>query len=185
MTCFCTDLQEWGRTGWNNDRERKLKHNQTERERGRIQSCSPPDSRAMEAEEAALREDADPQLTYRIERPVYDEEFLRTKLLHRRETSSSLRQRLASSCRCVEQTTSAFTILTLSLLPLNLFHTEKSFTLWNMSPHVCSSLFRGCSLYLSSVHSTPGSLLTYLLIFLHFLLHKLVFTREMIISLVD
>lgn len=46
-------------------------------------------------EEAASREDADTRLMYKIERPVYDESFIRTELLHRKENSTTLCQKLA------------------------------------------------------------------------------------------
>ncbi|XP_041636396.1 prestin [Cheilinus undulatus] len=54
----------------------------------------------MEPEGAVALEDAESQLMYRIERPVYDEGFIRTKLPHRRKNSTTLRQRLAQHFRC-------------------------------------------------------------------------------------
>ncbi|XP_029318140.1 prestin isoform X2 [Cottoperca gobio] len=54
----------------------------------------------MEQEEAAAREDAESQLMYRIERPVYDEAAIRSQLLNRRENCTTLRQRLAHQFRC-------------------------------------------------------------------------------------
>ncbi|KAK5849347.1 hypothetical protein PBY51_008997 [Eleginops maclovinus] len=57
----------------------------------------------MEQEEAAAGEDAESQLMYRIERPVYDEAVIRSSLLKPRENSSTLRQRLAQHFRCSSQ----------------------------------------------------------------------------------
>ncbi|XP_038594458.1 prestin [Micropterus salmoides] len=54
----------------------------------------------MEQEEAVAREDVDSQLMYRIERPVYDEAFIRSQLLNRKENTTTLRQRLAHQFRC-------------------------------------------------------------------------------------
>lgn len=54
----------------------------------------------MRQEEAAAQEDADKQLMYKIERPVYDEAFIQSQLLHRKENSTTLRQRLAQRFRC-------------------------------------------------------------------------------------
>lgn len=53
----------------------------------------------MEAEEAGAGEDAGSQRMCRIERPLYDEAFLRTQLLHRRENTTTFRQRLAEKFR--------------------------------------------------------------------------------------
>lgn len=53
----------------------------------------------MEPEEAAAQLDAESLLMYRIERPVFDESYIRTKL-HRKENSTNLRQRLAQHLRC-------------------------------------------------------------------------------------
>ncbi|KAM7377888.1 hypothetical protein PAMA_013008 [Pampus argenteus] len=53
-----------------------------------------------EEEGAAAREDANTQLMYKIERPVYDEAVIRSQLLHRKENSSTFRQRLAQRFRC-------------------------------------------------------------------------------------
>ncbi|XP_041820005.1 LOW QUALITY PROTEIN: prestin-like [Chelmon rostratus] len=75
---------------------------------------SPPAS-AMEQEEAAAREEADSPLMYRIERPVYDEAFIRSQLLHRRENSTTLRQRLAQQFRCSSEKAKA---AALSFLPI-------------------------------------------------------------------
>lgn len=70
----------------------------------------------MEQEEdAAAREDADPRPAYRIERPVYDEAFIRARLLHRKENSTTLRQRLAQSLRCSSEKAKA---TALSFLPI-------------------------------------------------------------------
>jgi len=49
----------------------------------------------MEQEEAAAFGDGGSRLVFGIEREVYDEAFIRTQLLHRKETSTTLRQRLA------------------------------------------------------------------------------------------
>ncbi|XP_039998602.1 prestin [Xiphias gladius] len=69
----------------------------------------------MEQEEAAAREDADAQLMYRIERPVYDEAFIRSQLLSRRENSTTLRERLAHQFRCSSKRARA---AALSFLPI-------------------------------------------------------------------
>lgn len=66
-------------------------------------------------QEAAAREDADSQLIYRIERPVYDEGFIRSQLLHRKEDSTTLRQRLAQKFRCSSKKAKA---AALSCLPI-------------------------------------------------------------------
>ncbi|XP_069012553.1 prestin [Embiotoca jacksoni] len=66
-----------------------------------------------EEEEAAAA--ADSQLTYRIERPVYDEAFIRTKLRHRKEDSSTLRQRLAEKFQCSSKKAKA---VALNFLPI-------------------------------------------------------------------
>lgn len=68
-----------------------------------------------EAAAAAAREDADSQLMYKIERPVYDEAFIRTQLLSRKENSSTLRQRLADKLQCSSQRAKA---VVLSFLPI-------------------------------------------------------------------
>uniref|UniRef100_A0A3Q4B5K5 STAS domain-containing protein n=1 Tax=Mola mola TaxID=94237 RepID=A0A3Q4B5K5_MOLML len=65
---------------------------------------------AMEQEDAA-----DTTLIYRIERPVYDEAYVRSQLLHRKENSSSLRKRLARQFRCSSEKAKA---TALSLLPI-------------------------------------------------------------------
>ncbi|XP_068611464.1 prestin [Brachionichthys hirsutus] len=54
----------------------------------------------MAQEEAADQPDADSALTYRLERPVYDEAFIRSHLLHRKDNASTLRQRLARHFHC-------------------------------------------------------------------------------------
>uniref|UniRef100_UPI003AAEDC24 prestin isoform X1 n=1 Tax=Centroberyx gerrardi TaxID=166262 RepID=UPI003AAEDC24 len=70
----------------------------------------------MEHEEAAARDDAEAPLMYRVERPVYDEAFLRSQLLHRRQRSApSLRQRLAQQLRCSSEKAKA---AALSVLPI-------------------------------------------------------------------
>lgn len=66
-------------------------------------------------QEAAAREDADSQLIYRIERPVYDEGFIRSQLLHRKEDSTTFRQRLAQKFRCSSKKAKA---AALSCLPI-------------------------------------------------------------------
>lgn len=53
----------------------------------------------MEQQEVAVREDPESQLIYRIERAVYDETFIRSQLLHHKENSTTLRQRLAQYFR--------------------------------------------------------------------------------------
>uniref|UniRef100_A0AAQ5YP40 STAS domain-containing protein n=1 Tax=Amphiprion ocellaris TaxID=80972 RepID=A0AAQ5YP40_AMPOC len=69
----------------------------------------------MEQEETAAREDADSQLMYRIERPVYDEAFIRTHLVNRKENSTTIRQRLAEKFQCSSKKAKA---AALSLLPI-------------------------------------------------------------------
>ncbi|KAF6725554.1 Prestin [Oryzias melastigma] len=68
----------------------------------------------MEAEEAGAGEDAGSQRMCRIERPLYDEAFLRTQLLHRRENTTTFRQRLAEKFRC---TSSKAKAVALTFLP--------------------------------------------------------------------
>ncbi|RVE56380.1 hypothetical protein OJAV_G00220540 [Oryzias javanicus] len=68
----------------------------------------------MEEEEAGAGEDAGSQLMCRIERPLYDEAFLRTQLLHRRENTTTFRQRLAEKFRC---TSSKAKAVALTFLP--------------------------------------------------------------------
>uniref|UniRef100_A0A3P8TPM8 Solute carrier family 26 member 5 n=1 Tax=Amphiprion percula TaxID=161767 RepID=A0A3P8TPM8_AMPPE len=69
----------------------------------------------MEQEETAAREDADSQLMYRIERPVYDEAFIRTHLVNRKENSTTIRQRLAEKFQCSSKKAKA---AALSFLPI-------------------------------------------------------------------
>ncbi|XP_041833650.1 prestin [Melanotaenia boesemani] len=69
----------------------------------------------MEQEGAAAREDAGSQLMYRIERPVYDEAFIRKQLLHRKKQSTSFRQRLAEKFQCSSERAKA---IALSFLPI-------------------------------------------------------------------
>lgn len=60
------------------------------------------DARQEEEEEgaaAAATEEAHTQLMYKIERPVYDEAFIRSQLLHRKESSITFRQRMAQKFR--------------------------------------------------------------------------------------
>ncbi|XP_054480866.1 prestin [Anoplopoma fimbria] len=59
-----------------------------------------PAASVMDQEEASAGEGADSQQMYRIERPVYDEAFIRSQLLNRKENSTTLRQRLAHKFRC-------------------------------------------------------------------------------------
>lgn len=66
-------------------------------------------------QEATGREDAESPLMYRIERPVYDEAFIRTSLLKRKENSSTLRQRLAERFQCSSQRLKA---VVLGFLPI-------------------------------------------------------------------
>uniref|UniRef100_A0A671YEY0 Solute carrier family 26 member 5 n=1 Tax=Sparus aurata TaxID=8175 RepID=A0A671YEY0_SPAAU len=53
---------------------------------------------------------------YSIDRPVYDEAFLRTQLLHRKENSTTLRQRLANHCRCSTEKAKAAVLTFLPIL---------------------------------------------------------------------
>ncbi|GLD48062.1 prestin, partial [Lates japonicus] len=69
----------------------------------------------MEQEEVAARQNADPQLMFRIERPVYDESFIRSKLLNRKENSTTLRGRLTQQFRCSSKRAKA---AALSFLPI-------------------------------------------------------------------
>ncbi|XP_070785032.1 prestin [Enoplosus armatus] len=69
----------------------------------------------MEQEEAAAREDVDSQLMYRIERPVYDEAFIRSQVLNRKDNSTTLRKRLAKQFRCSSKKAKA---AALSFLPI-------------------------------------------------------------------
>ncbi|KAM3587684.1 uncharacterized protein V6R79_011793 [Siganus canaliculatus] len=54
----------------------------------------------MEQDEAAAPETAESLLMYRIERPVYDEAFIRSELLHSKGNSTSIRKRLAKQFQC-------------------------------------------------------------------------------------
>lgn len=70
----------------------------------------------MEPEEAPqVNDDAGSQLKLRLERPVYDESFLRTQLLHRKENNITFRQRLADKFRCSSARAKA---VALSFLPI-------------------------------------------------------------------
>ncbi|XP_022604963.1 prestin [Seriola dumerili] len=69
----------------------------------------------MEQEEVAAREDADLQLMYRIERPVYNEAAIRSQVLDRKEKSTTLRERLAQQFRCSSKRAKA---AALSFLPI-------------------------------------------------------------------
>uniref|UniRef100_UPI0037E795F8 prestin n=1 Tax=Semicossyphus pulcher TaxID=241346 RepID=UPI0037E795F8 len=70
----------------------------------------------MEPEEAAAQEDAESQLMYRIERPVYDEGLIRKQLLHSKGKSTTLRKRLAQHCRCSSEKAKAALFSTLPIL---------------------------------------------------------------------
>ncbi|XP_068573201.1 prestin [Cebidichthys violaceus] len=74
-----------------------------------------PAASVMEQEEASAGEEADSQTAYRIERPVYDEAFIRSQLLTRKESSTTLCQRLAHQFRCSSQKAKA---AALSFLPI-------------------------------------------------------------------
>ncbi|XP_047431607.1 prestin [Mugil cephalus] len=69
----------------------------------------------QDEEAATAGEDAHSQLMYRIERPVYDENLIRTKLLHRKNNSTTLRQRLAEKFQCSSEKAKA---AVLSFLPI-------------------------------------------------------------------
>ncbi|KAF7650238.1 hypothetical protein LDENG_00129040, partial [Lucifuga dentata] len=69
-----------------------------------------------EEEEMAAQEEADALVMYHVDRPVYDEAFLRTQLLHHKERSSTtLRQRLAQQLQCSSEKAKA---AVLSFLPI-------------------------------------------------------------------
>ncbi|KAM9704773.1 prestin isoform 1-T1 [Menidia menidia] len=73
----------------------------------------------MEQEEVATCENEceneGSQLVFRIEREVYDESFIRTQLLHHKENSTTLRQRLAEKFQCSSKRAKA---VALSVLPI-------------------------------------------------------------------
>ncbi|XP_014905069.1 prestin [Poecilia latipinna] len=69
----------------------------------------------MEPEEASAQEDGGSRLMLRVERPVYDEEFLGTRLLHRKQSSTSFRQKLSDKFRCSSERAKA---AALSFLPI-------------------------------------------------------------------
>ncbi|XP_039647587.1 prestin isoform X2 [Perca fluviatilis] len=69
----------------------------------------------MEQDAVAAVEDADSQLMYRIERPVYDEALIRSQLLKHKENSTTLGQRLAHQFRCSSKKAKA---AALSFLPI-------------------------------------------------------------------
>ncbi|XP_054911559.1 prestin [Poeciliopsis prolifica] len=69
----------------------------------------------MEPEEASAHEDAGSRVMLRVERPVYDEEFLRTQVLHRKQNNTSFRQKLADKFRCSSERAKA---VALSFLPI-------------------------------------------------------------------
>uniref|UniRef100_A0A3B4UZJ6 Solute carrier family 26 member 5 n=1 Tax=Seriola dumerili TaxID=41447 RepID=A0A3B4UZJ6_SERDU len=62
-----------------------------------------------------MEEDADLQLMYRIERPVYNEAAIRSQVLDRKEKSTTLRERLAQQFRCSSKRAKA---AALSFLPI-------------------------------------------------------------------
>ncbi|XP_061570056.1 prestin isoform X2 [Cololabis saira] len=64
---------------------------------------------------AACREDEHSRPMYRLERPLYDETFLRTRLLHHKDGSTTFRQRLAEKFQCSSQRAKA---VALSFLPI-------------------------------------------------------------------
>ncbi|KAM8907956.1 prestin isoform 2-T2 [Spinachia spinachia] len=67
----------------------------------------------MEQDEAVARDEADYQPLYRIERPVYDEAFISSHLLNRKDNSTTLGQRLAQQFQCSSKRAkaAAFTFL--------------------------------------------------------------------------
>ncbi|XP_056132589.1 prestin [Lampris incognitus] len=66
--------------------------------------------------EATAQEDVAPCLIYHVERPVYDEEYLHSQLLHRKERCPiTLRQRLAQHVQCSSVKAKA---LALNFLPI-------------------------------------------------------------------
>ncbi|TKS91045.1 Prestin Solute carrier family 26 member 5 [Collichthys lucidus] len=65
----------------------------------------------MEQEEAAGS-----QLMYSIERPVYDEAFIRSQLLHHKKNSTSLCQKLANQFRCSSEKAKAVALSSLPIL---------------------------------------------------------------------
>ncbi|KAM6895798.1 prestin [Xenentodon cancila] len=69
----------------------------------------------MEQEEAAGREDESSPPTYRLERPVYDEDFIRTQLIQRKQRSTTFHQRLAEKFECSSKKAKA---VALSVLPI-------------------------------------------------------------------
>uniref|UniRef100_A0A668AV56 Solute carrier family 26 member 5 n=1 Tax=Myripristis murdjan TaxID=586833 RepID=A0A668AV56_9TELE len=67
--------------------------------------------------ETAGREDAEAPLLYHVERPVFDEAFVRSQLLHRREkTSLTPRQRLAQQLQCSSKRAKAVLLSSLPIL---------------------------------------------------------------------
>ncbi|KAM4615223.1 prestin [Polymixia lowei] len=67
--------------------------------------------------ESAAREDTAEPLMYRVERPVYDEAFLQSQLLHRRETSpASLQKKVAQRFQCSSERAKALALSTLPIL---------------------------------------------------------------------
>ncbi|XP_029017915.1 prestin [Betta splendens] len=68
-----------------------------------------------DSEGVAASEDPESPLTYKVDRPVYDETFIRLQLLHHKENSTTLRERLAKHFRCSSQRAKA---AVLSCLPI-------------------------------------------------------------------
>lgn len=70
----------------------------------------------MEQEEVTARVDTTSQLMCRIQRPVYDEAFIRSHLLSHKEKSTTLRQKLAHQFRCSSKRAKAAVLSTLPIL---------------------------------------------------------------------
>ncbi|XP_037315680.2 prestin [Pungitius pungitius] len=70
----------------------------------------------MEQEEAAARDEADSQPLYRIERPVYDEAFISSQLLNRKDNSTTFGQKLAQQFRCSSKRAKAAALTFLPIL---------------------------------------------------------------------
>uniref|UniRef100_A0AAQ4S8K2 Solute carrier family 26 member 5 n=1 Tax=Gasterosteus aculeatus aculeatus TaxID=481459 RepID=A0AAQ4S8K2_GASAC len=71
---------------------------------------------AMQPEEAGAGEEAESQPLYRIERPVYDEAFISSQLLNRKDNSTTLGQRLAQQLRCSSKRAKAAALTFLPIL---------------------------------------------------------------------
>ncbi|KAL6117093.1 slc26a5 [Pungitius sinensis] len=70
----------------------------------------------MEQEEAAARDEADSQPLYRIERPVYDEAFISSQLLNRKDNSTTFGQKLAQQFQCSSKRAKAAALTFLPIL---------------------------------------------------------------------